>query len=203
MRANVDASDKSVKSVNNVKKLSGLKKHSEELNKLVVESLQEALLKLLEIKAYDDITITELCNKAGVSRTSFYGNFASKDDVLKRIVVELQREIVARIGSPFRSPIGSEWYKDLFDMVKERANVLKPIFGAGFQNKYLELVNSVILRHSNMPYEETYLRLIFAGGVVNTIVYWLATDMKEPPEVIAELCKSYVVSYNEKTHIVE
>ncbi|MDE7163800.1 MAG: TetR/AcrR family transcriptional regulator [Clostridiales bacterium] len=201
MSVNSNASDKNRKIVNNDKKLSGLKKHSEELNRLVVESLQGALLKLIEIKPYDEISITELCNKAGVSRTSFYGNFDSKDDILRRIVVELQKEIVSRIGSPFRRPIGIEWYIALFNLVKEHANILKPIFGAGFQNKYLELVNSVILRHRNMQPAEVYLRLIFAGGIVNTIAYWLASDMAEPVDKMAEYCKQYLTSFNEKTCI--
>ena len=182
-------------------RLVGLKKHSEELNKVVKESLEGALFKLITIKSYDDITIIELCKKAGVSRTSFYANYATKDEILKSIVVELQKELGERIGSPFRQSISLEWYKGLFSLVKERADILKPIFGAGFQNKYLELVNGVILRHSNMQDGEIYLRLLWSGGIVNAVVYWLANDMVEPIDEIAAICNQHLISFNEKTCI--
>ena len=48
--------------------------------------ITEALLALLKEKDYQDISITELCEKADVTRTSFYRNFKSKDDILfKRV----------------------------------------------------------------------------------------------------------------------
>jgi AcrR family transcriptional regulator len=43
----------------------------------------EALSKLLEHTAYNDIKITEIINKAGISRATFYRNFGSKDDIIK------------------------------------------------------------------------------------------------------------------------
>lgn len=41
-----------------------------------------ALYNLLQKKDYEDISIKELCEKANVSRMSFYRSFSSKDDVL-------------------------------------------------------------------------------------------------------------------------
>ena len=42
----------------------------------------EALTKLLEIKEYNDIKITEIIHKAGISRATFYRNFSSKEDIV-------------------------------------------------------------------------------------------------------------------------
>ncbi len=41
-----------------------------------------ALYNLLQKKEYEDINIKELCEKANVSRMSFYRSFSSKDDIL-------------------------------------------------------------------------------------------------------------------------
>ena len=60
----------------NVKKnTTGLKKHTDEVNKVIIDSLIEALLLLMKEYQYEDISITMLCKKAGVSRMAFYGNF--------------------------------------------------------------------------------------------------------------------------------
>ncbi|MGN1053237.1 MAG: TetR/AcrR family transcriptional regulator [Candidatus Scatosoma sp.] len=177
----------------------GLKRHCEEINRIVTESLQEALLALIEKNAYDSITITALCKKAGVSRMAFYGNFSSKDDILKSIITGLQKDLVLRIGSPFRKPVTEQWYVGLFRFVKEKASVLKLIFDAGFQVKYLELVNGILQRHKNMAAEEVYLRLFWCGGIVNAVIYWIAHGLKESPEEMAGICNKFLFSYNEST----
>ncbi len=46
------------------------------------KKLSEALFSLLEVKNYEEIKISDLCIKAGVSRATFYNNFLTIDDVL-------------------------------------------------------------------------------------------------------------------------
>ena len=48
------------------------------------EYIITALLQLLHKKAFSQISVTELCRKAGVSRMSFYRYFESREDVLKK-----------------------------------------------------------------------------------------------------------------------
>ena len=50
---------------------------------LVGEYITDALLFLMKKKAYKDISITEICEKAGVTRMSFYRNFDNLIDVLQ------------------------------------------------------------------------------------------------------------------------
>ena len=88
--------------INVTSKLSGLKAHSQEINKISKESLITSLILLMKQKPYDKITISELCIKAGVSRTAFYGNFKTKDDLLTLYVLNMNTELINKIGSPFR-----------------------------------------------------------------------------------------------------
>ena len=46
------------------------------------ECLTGALLKLIEKKRLDKISVTELCEKAGVSRVTYYRNFSSVESIL-------------------------------------------------------------------------------------------------------------------------
>lgn len=194
-----NATNKKGKIVIPESRLAGLRKYSDEQNKIVCESLQDALLMLIKNKAYESISITELCKKAGVSRMSFYGNFKSKDDILNRIITKLQIELVERIGSPFRKPVTLEWYRNLFILINENAEIIKPIFGAGFQKRYLDVVNGIVLRHSDMATEEIYKRLLWNGALVNVTTYWLSTDMKISPAEMAKICSKYIISYNSET----
>ena len=196
-----DATYKNEKKVSAEERLSGLRRHSEELNRVVIESLQGALLQLIAKKSYDSITVTELCKKAGVSRMAFYGNFESKDEIIRKILYDLQSELFARIGSPFRQAVAYNWYLDMFRFTAEKAEILKSIFCYGDQGKYLELVNSMILRHKDLQSDDTYQRLLWSGGIVNAVVYWLSSDMAESPEQMATFCDKCFASFYQKSYI--
>lgn len=51
--------------------------------------LTDALLKLLEEKPLNEISIRELCDLADVGRTSFYRNFETKEGILKAHIKHL------------------------------------------------------------------------------------------------------------------
>lgn len=59
-----------------------MKKQDITYNDTVKEALAIALLKLMEQKNLMQISISEIVNKAGVSRSSFYRNFNSKEEIL-------------------------------------------------------------------------------------------------------------------------
>ena len=53
-------------------------------NAYVIEHINEALLGLLKEKSLNEISISEICETAGVGRMSFYRNYESKEDVIKK-----------------------------------------------------------------------------------------------------------------------
>lgn len=45
--------------------------------------ITDSLLELLKKNRYDDLTISKICEKAKISRITFYRNFDTKDDIIK------------------------------------------------------------------------------------------------------------------------
>lgn len=177
-------------------KMEGLITHNANLNKIICESLQTALLMLLKEKDYSKINITELCKKAGVSRMAFYNNFKTLDNLLESIVIEYNRKlIINKIGSPFREYTKCSWYFKLFECIKENSEYLTTLFNAGFKEKYLAIINNLVLHDSNIATTKKYLRIIWAGGIVNTIIYWIEHNMQESVEEIAKFCDENMSVY--------
>ncbi|MDR4933648.1 TetR/AcrR family transcriptional regulator [Companilactobacillus paralimentarius] len=56
--------------------------HSQKIKQDSQEFLITALLQLLKTKDFNDITITQVVKRAGVSRMAFYRNFETLDDIL-------------------------------------------------------------------------------------------------------------------------
>lgn len=181
----------------------GLRKHSKEINGLTKQCLKEALLLLMKEKTYRDITVTELCKKAGLSRMAFYRNYDVVNDILQEIAGDLIVQVLALAGSPFRTTSTKQWYSAVFEYVSENRNTVSVMFQEDFQFEWIKLVNQVAVPAENISAEERYFRLMWSGGFENVLAYWLKTDLKEKPEELAEYCEKYLPHPNElhkKTH---
>ena len=59
------------------------------VNNMVRECIFTSLIALMEKREYQDITITSITKKAGVSRMAYYRNYRSKDDIFISYLDEL------------------------------------------------------------------------------------------------------------------
>ena len=66
-----------------------LRLSNEESHKLTKECIQTALVDLMTKKPYEKITISEIITRSGVSRSAFYRNYSSKEDVINEICEEI------------------------------------------------------------------------------------------------------------------
>ena len=89
-------------------------------NAYVIEHINEALLGLLKEKSLNEISISEICETAGVGRMSFYRNYESKEDVIKKQLLQLIQEWEKDY----------EGKKDTYALVQELANQFKAETGS-------------------------------------------------------------------------
>ena len=61
-------------------------------NMITKESIFTALMILMKKKNFKEISITEITNKAGVSRMAFYRNYNIKEDIITTYIDELLKE---------------------------------------------------------------------------------------------------------------
>ncbi len=168
-----------------------LRKHNETLNEFSKHNLQEAILILMKEKPFDKITITELCKKAGVSRMAFYKNYHDTEELLLDIFIDGNTEMIEEIGSPFRNTTGYEWFYTMFCVIEQYSEMLQLLFDAGFQYKYLTVVNELVLHNPAIENKDKYKRLIWTGAIVNVLIEWVEGGMVEPKEEMAKICLEY------------
>lgn len=56
----------------------------------------EAAVTLIKAKGYDNVTISEICNSAGVAKGTFYVHYKSKEDIVKESYYSDMREYVLK-----------------------------------------------------------------------------------------------------------
>ena len=78
---------------------------NESRNAYVVEHLTSSMLALLEEKPIGEISISELCDIAGVGRTSFYRNYGEKEDIIRAHIKCLSQDWVEKCKNTPNLPV--------------------------------------------------------------------------------------------------
>lgn len=79
-----------------------LRLNNQESNQLTRECICTAMMYLMSEKPYESISISEIAKRAGVSRTAFYHNYQTKNDVIREIgkqVIDALSEIISNVKS--------------------------------------------------------------------------------------------------------
>ena len=167
-----------------------LSRHNEEINRQTRESLQQALLLLLMEKSMEKISVTELVKKAGVSRTAFYRNYNSKEEVLKAFSGEIIERIARGIKNPVYKENAFKWYLDTFTYILKHRDYATSIISSELSLEELIGCRSVLERIVVPKDMESYYGyLVLEGGFYNIISNWIRDGFVESPEDMALLCE--------------
>lgn len=165
-----------------------INKFNERSRKLTKEAIGEALFKLLKEKDINDIKIVDLVKKAGVSRSAFYRNYNSLDDVLKDFIKINFDELV----KSFSYKLSDNWLIVLKFVKKDKDNFIT-LYNSGYFHFLLDHFNESIDKNN-------YYLLGWNGFIYNILYNWVANDLKESPEkiykIILECTKKMAVVIN-------
>ena len=180
-------------------------------NSITSSLMIEALLLLLEKEEYDFISVKDICEKAGVNRSTFYTYYDTKDDLL----VETMRLISKRLLSDLDYDatilnvddendfqlIGKIYLVPYLSTIKELKKVYKMlqhkphIFKKANINKelYNVLHNKLLSKYDIESDEEEFAFAYFNYGVLAIIDKWVESNCEEEVSKIANLIIKMIV----------
>lgn len=168
--------------------------------------MDQALLLLLEKKDLEFITIKEICQKAGVNRSTFYLHYENIYELLEETIAMLHKEFLSSFQLEHPTAIPSSSQKEAFflkeeylvpylNFVKKNKRVLKTIHNkpatfnaeAAYKAMY-EKVFYPALAPFNIPEnKKIYILEYFTRGVASIINKWVDLDCKNSVEEIVEV----------------
>ena len=167
-------------------------RYSKENNDITKRALKDGLIKLLHMQEFDTITVSKLCEVAGVSRMSFYRNYSIIHDIFNELAVDLNLEIIDAVGSPFRNGIDKNWYIKTFEIIKAKKSDFLLLSQKQFQEEWMRVVNSLANHSQDFSKEKYYQRLMWCGGFENVASNWVNNGIKESVEEISSYCVKYL-----------
>lgn len=175
----------------NVQRLS-----NEDAKKLSQECIETALISLMEHKPFEEITISELVKRAGVSRAAFYRNYETKQDVLLHSFRDAIKEVSASIDAVSYEDHPREFWKGLFSVSASYADSLMLIVKAGFGQFILDAITDQILsKVQSRTTEDRYDMVFWCGAVYNLLVRWISEGCRESVEQMTDI-GMYIIKVN-------
>lgn len=176
--------------------------------------MDEALLLLLQNKDYGYITVKEICEKAGVNRSTFYLHYETIDDLLN--------ESLSYIFSKFKDKYAADSEIEVDNIPLDKLNLVTPEYiipyleflaenkrlfmtatkmpdmfkvGKHFDEIYTKTFNPILERYGVEQGERKYLLAYHINGMHAIIIEWIKGDCKESFEYIANLLVKYTSNY--------
>ena len=157
--------------------------------------IQLAFYLLLLKKDFDDISIKEICDRAGVSRMSFYRYYSTKEDVFIVFCDETFDSFFQHIShDPSLSMKdmlvlffeGLRKYHREIDILKKSQR--ETILLVQFEQYASYMASKMNLTNSLNPYSIPF----FAGGLFNVVIRWSNRNYIDTPEEMTNSMLSYL-----------
>ena len=145
----------------NQKQLKILQKNNEESREFTRNCISAALIVLLNKDKLENITITQLCHVAGVSRMAFYRNYSSIDEVL----VDKIKEYAMRLASQVGTDIYNNWVIIFKETEKDR-QIFEILIKLGVEHKVHDVFMSLLpAKEENRTIQATWLSLFYTLAI--------------------------------------
>jgi AcrR family transcriptional regulator len=155
-------------------------------NDVITESITVALIQLLGKQEFHQITITDITKRAGVGRVSFYRNFESKEDVLKKYLETVTDEFIMHKNFDFRRDPHDEYIGGLFCHLEQHKKLIECLRKSGLLFLLKEEFDRAFLKRTADGTSE-YACYMAAGAYYNLFYYWVLNGYQETPEELAKL----------------
>lgn len=185
------------------------------------ERMDKAFLSLLEKKDFEFITVKEICQTAGVNRSTFYLHYETLADLLCESVEYINSKFLDYVGKDSQSFISKiqtcslgelylitpEYLLPYLNYIKDNANLFKTAvensetlgLGKSYAGMF-EYVISPILKRLNVDEKDgEYMVKFYIGGVMSIVSLWIENDCTESVEFISSVILNSIPKLGERS----
>ena len=159
--------------------------------KASIERIENVFIDLLQYKELNKISLSDICKKAQLNRTTFYSNYADIYELADSIRDKLENSLSQIYQNEINQGFNSHDYLKLFRHIKDNQAFYKTYFKLGYDNNYKIIVFDTNL--AKLDFQNRFIEYhaeFFKSGITKIIKMWLENGCKESPEDMYEIIKS-------------
>ena len=179
--------------------LAGSNKKTDARVRRTRDALGDALIALMQEKAFETITVQEVLDRAHVSRSTFYTHYSDKDDLLMSDSEEFFEALSMALSAHSDKSERVFPVKEFFNHLANVQPFYKALVKSGKFQENMELARGhfargIERRLSELPRgksiaanERSAIAFTQAGALLSLLTWWLDRGMREPPEQMDEI----------------
>ncbi len=169
--------------------------------RLTKRLIRDAFVELLEEHPISKVTVTDICNKADVNRSTFYSYY---DDVYM-LLHEIEEDIIAQIPEADELPLVDnlpqflDKIEAVFDYVKENGRMFKVVLGQVNDDALIKRIIKIVLEKYPKNFfekdtvEVRYCYIFCVHGFIGMLKDWVNNGFPIESRAFAELALNMVI----------
>lgn len=168
------------------------------------KALYEALIYLLKEKEYEEIKVSDLCQKALINRSTFYAHFNDKYDLLDSFLKDLKQSLIEELEENKKIGNIREYYLELIKVfinhIDNNKDTYKSIIINNRNSIILDMLYDTIKNDCKKRVAKFSTPLkkeipddivieFYLGGIVNLGISWINNNRYNKEEIITYLTK--------------
>lgn len=171
--------------------------------------MDDALVSLLEEKSLEFVTVKEICEMAGVNRSTFYLHYETIEDLLSECMENVNKKFLSYFGDQYKdfiekidaAPledlilIKDEYLIPYLKFINENRNVFYAAYNSPhvmqstqkFEGLYQHIFQPIMERFDYPESERKYAITYYVNGIAAIVMEWLKDGCRESKEDIAEV----------------
>lgn len=173
------------------------------------KKMDKALISLLEEKSFEYITVSEICKKAGVNRSTFYLHYENTVDLLNETARFLLDDFmsyfnvdVKNITNKFKESsldelnfISNEYLQPYLTYIKDNKSVFSTVllhsgsfgFNEIFQKLYENIFNPILERYNYPAADRKYAMMFYLNGITAIVKEWLKDGCEKTIKEVSQI----------------
>ena len=157
--------------------------------------LQEGLQRLLKTRDLDKITVAELCQEAGINRSTFYRHYSLSRDVLQ----EMQAEFVEEMRRTLQDQQGGGSLVQVLTYLQKHTELVILLLRYNSDKEWTELFRYIyqsICGTKVIGYldgeDQKLFYTFLSGGTYFLLRQWLCAGVQKSPEEVAGIVQRII-----------
>ena len=181
--------------------------------------MSDALLDLLKTKPFEYITISEICKKAGINRSTFYAHYPD----VRGLVEETGQRLLDDFRSYFMVDtvaltahfadceakelnfITEEYLHPYLSYIRDNRHVFATIlkhansfhFDAVFQRLFQHVFDPILHRFGYPAEERKYVMMFYLSGINALVLEWLKDGCRKSIEEVSHIIRECIFGRND------
>lgn len=155
------------------------------------EKIEKVFVELLQTKELSEIRVSDICQQAGLNRTTFYANYPDVYGLADSIRDKLENSLATLYAEEINAKVNTHNYLKLFRHIQENQIFYRTYFKLGYDNHYkIVTYDDELAQKCFQGRFVEYHMEFFKSGLTQIIKMWLQNGCRETPEEMFEILKS-------------